>query len=191
MKIFFLCPVPEDQKPINEYIGLKENGLTNWTTLSYPKYLKKIFSIFFFFLFIISFFNNFSFFSFLIETLKNIFLQDFPSSSLYPSFFYNLNLFSFLEQILKNIFLSFLLLFFNFFILIFRWDQLKARFNQSRFIYEEASWYDVQIWEKPLLLIKNERLMTTQKIIPILQRLVKTIFFLFFLIIFIFLNNSF
>ena len=34
IKIFLLCPVPEDQKPINVYIGLKENVLTNWTTLS-------------------------------------------------------------------------------------------------------------------------------------------------------------
>ena len=25
LKFFLLCPVPEDQKPINEYIGLKEN----------------------------------------------------------------------------------------------------------------------------------------------------------------------
>jgi hypothetical protein len=34
IQIFFLCPVPEEQKPINEYIGLKENQITNWTTLS-------------------------------------------------------------------------------------------------------------------------------------------------------------
>jgi len=24
-KLFFLCPVPNDQKPLNEYIELKEN----------------------------------------------------------------------------------------------------------------------------------------------------------------------
>ena len=38
IKIFLLCPVPETQKPINEYIALKENFLTNWTTLRKEKY---------------------------------------------------------------------------------------------------------------------------------------------------------
>jgi hypothetical protein len=45
IKIFLLCPVPETQKPINEYIGLKENFLTNWTTLNKDKYYKKMESI--------------------------------------------------------------------------------------------------------------------------------------------------
>ena len=56
IKIFLLCPVPDDQKPINEYIGLKENQLTNWTTLSKKNYQKKIFQLFIF---------NFLFLSFL------------------------------------------------------------------------------------------------------------------------------
>ena len=47
IKIFLLCPVPDDQKPINEYIGLKENQLTNWTTLSKKKLSKKDFTTFF------------------------------------------------------------------------------------------------------------------------------------------------
>ena len=38
LKLILLCPVPEDQKPITEYIGLKENSLTNWTTLSTRNY---------------------------------------------------------------------------------------------------------------------------------------------------------
>jgi hypothetical protein len=32
IKIFFLCPVPNDQKPINEYIELKENSFINWAS---------------------------------------------------------------------------------------------------------------------------------------------------------------
>ena len=47
IKFFLLCPVPDDQKPINEYIGLKENQLTNWTTLS-KKIIKKNSSTIFF-----------------------------------------------------------------------------------------------------------------------------------------------
>ena len=46
LKLILLCPVPEDQKPISEYIGLKENPLTNWTTLSTKNYNAKLFSLF-------------------------------------------------------------------------------------------------------------------------------------------------
>ena len=48
LKLILLCPVPEDQKPITEYIGLKENSLTNWTTLSSSNYSAKSFSFFIF-----------------------------------------------------------------------------------------------------------------------------------------------
>jgi hypothetical protein len=181
MKIFFLCPVPEDQKPINEYIGLKENFLTNWTTLSFFKYIDKIFFFFLFFFSLNFFFSHFSvlfaFFSFLIDFVSQNFTNNsFSSFSSFPSFSF------LLEQIVETFLFSFLFFLFVFFVLFFRWQQLKIRFNQSRFIYEESSWYDVQIWEKPLLLIKNERLMTTQKIQPILKRLFQTISFALFLL---------
>ena len=45
IKIFLLCPVPDDQKPINEYIGLKENPVTNWTMLAKKNYDAKLFQI--------------------------------------------------------------------------------------------------------------------------------------------------
>ena len=43
IKIFLLCPIPDDQKPINEYINLKENDWTNLIFLSNKIYLRKIF----------------------------------------------------------------------------------------------------------------------------------------------------
>ena len=57
IKIFLLCPVPEEQKPINTYIGLKENPLTSWTTLSKKNFEKKLFSFSFYFLAIVSLFS--------------------------------------------------------------------------------------------------------------------------------------
>ena len=42
IKVFLLCPIPEDQKPINEYIDFKENILTNWTKLSSKIYIKNL-----------------------------------------------------------------------------------------------------------------------------------------------------
>lgn len=142
IKVFLLCPVPEDQKPINEYITLKKNSFLNWTTCSLKKYLVKIISgyLFAFPVFLISFLTltPFSFF----EIVK-IFL-------LSASFF----------------FISILI----------RWSTINKRLVESRVFYEEASWFDGQIWEKPFFLIKNDKLLSTQKIEPILKRIWGTIF---------------
>ena len=50
IKIFLLCPIPEGQKPINEYINLKENLLTSWILLKQKNYIQKILFVYFFFL---------------------------------------------------------------------------------------------------------------------------------------------
>ena len=70
-------------------------------------------------------------------------------------------------------------------VIIFRWKQNQTRFNQTRLFYEEGSWYDGQYWEKPLSLVKNDKLISTQKIEPILQRLYKTYIILVFFSIYI------
>ena len=151
IKIFLLCPVPEDQKPINAYIGLKENQLTNWTTLSKKNYEKKLVSLFFFFFLFISFLR----------------LSSFPD---------NRYLF---EWLLINTFISLNLLFFLVLLVFSRWKQIEKDFNEPRLFYEEASWYDGQIWEKPFSILKNDKLISTQKIKPILERISRTIFTLF------------
>ena len=146
IKLFLLCPVPEDQKPINEYIGLKENPLTNWTTLSKKNYVGKVIRL-----------ASVIYFLFSLVT--------FSESS-----------FGF-DSIVSNIFWTTFCLIFFYFVLLWRWNQVKTRFNESRLFYEEASWYDGQIWEKPFLLIKNDRLISTQKIDPILERLWSSLWF--------------
>lgn len=146
IKFFLLCPIPEDQKPMTEYIGLKENPLTNWTTLSKKHYQRKVLS---FFLLI---FAIVSFFTFSEREFSNFWV------------FENLLL-------TAIFFVSFC------FLLIFRWSQVQNRFNTSHLVYEEISWYDSQLWEKPLYIIKNDRLISTQKITPILKRLKQTTYF--------------
>lgn len=148
IKIFLLCPVPEEQKPINGYIGLKENQLTNWTTLSKKNYEKKLLSLFSFFFFLVSFFRISSF-----------------SDSRYL-----------FDWFLITFSLSLTFLFFLVLLIFFRWKQIEKDFNQPRLFYEEASWYDGQIWEKPFSILKNDKLISTQKIKPILQRISRTMF---------------
>ena len=150
IKLFLLCPVPEEQKPINEYIGLKENPLTNWTTLSKKNYFGKVIRL-----------SSVIYFLFSLVTFSE---RSFG-----------------LDWIASNVFWTTLCLIFFYFVLLWRWNQVKIRFNESRLFYEEASWYDGQIWEKPFLLIKNDRLISTQKIDPILERLWSTLWFFIYI----------
>jgi hypothetical protein len=151
IKIFLLCPVPEDQKPINTYIGLKENQLTNWTTLSKKNYDKKLLSLFSFFFVLVSFFR----FSTLLDS-RYLF-----------------------DWLLINLAISLNFLFFLILVIFARWKQIEKEFNEPRLFYEEASWYDGQVWEKPFSILKNDKLISTQKIKPILERISRTIFTLF------------
>ena len=158
LKLILLCPVPEDQKPITEYIGLKENPLTNWTTLSTKNYNAKLFSFF-----------SYIFLGFSILTFQE---KDFIG-----------------DWILSNIFLTINVLIFLYCTVIWRWNEVKKRLYQSRLFYEEASWYDGQIWEKPSIILKNDRLLVTQKIEPVLQRLKGTLgIFIYFNILCLLLN---
>jgi len=158
IKIFLLCPVPESQKPINEYIGLKENFITNWTTLTKKNYKKKVRNLY-------------------LILLGLSFFFTFPNLS-----FLSWDIFQYL---LINLFITNTLLLIFFFILFLNWYQTQNRFQLSRLFYEEASWYDGQIWEKPFLLIKNDNLLKSQKIQPIIQRISRTIIIFFYFDIFL------
>jgi hypothetical protein len=163
IKIFLLCPVPENQKPINEYIQLQQNSLWFLFSTSELNFQRTFFSVYFsIFFFIFSFYgSSLSFFVFKLKTI---------------SFDTILNL---LHSINISLFLTNLLTLFFLFFHFFRWSQLENRLNQARFFYEEGSWYDGEIWEKPFLLIKNERFLTTQKVQPIIQRISQKIFSFF------------
>jgi hypothetical protein len=152
IKIFLLCPIPEDQKPINEYISLKENNLTNWITLVRKKYLGTLFQLFLtLFLICLTFtFEGTESITQIIETIQ-------------------------ITSICSLICLSILLCY-----VIINWKQVDNRFNTSRLIYEEGSWYTSEIWEKPISLIKSDKLISTQILQPILLRNLQFVSFLVF-----------
>jgi hypothetical protein len=160
IKIFLLCPIPDGQKPINEYITYKENFLTSLINSQKRNsfFFKWYFSIFF----SLSFLNDFKNFSISL-LIQNFLLTNF-------------------------LFLTF------YFINFIKWKTLEKRFQNSRIIYEEGSWYDSQIWEKPFLLIKNDKLIENQRIKPIIQELFRSVLYLiyftiFLLLIFFIVNN--
>jgi len=153
IKTFLLCPVPDDQKPINEYLNLKENKFLNWGNLDTNKNKKFLGTIFLTF---------FSFFS----------INQFQTFS-FATFF----------EILFN---TLIIIQFFLFVILIRWITINQKFQNSRLIYEEASWYDGQIWEKPFFLIKNDKLISTQKIEPILEEIIKSFFISLFLLFLVF-----
>ena len=153
IKTFLLCPVPDDQKPINEYLNLKENKFLNWGNLNTNKNKKFLGTIFLTF---------FSFFS----------INQFQPFS-FATFF----------EILFN---TLIIIQFFLFVILIRWITINQKFQNSRLIYEEASWYDGQIWEKPFFLIKNDKLISTQKIEPILEEIIKSFFISLFLLFLVF-----
>jgi hypothetical protein len=158
-KLFLLCPIPEDQKPINEYIQIKNNLID--INIFFPKNTKneKQKTIFFFFVFLFSIF----FFK------LNDFEERFTNVIVIPS-----------------IFLSGIA-----FVRFLRWFEINKRFLTARLFYEEGSWYDGEIWEKPFLLIKSDKLISSQKIQPIIQNFTYIFFSsLFVLLIFYFSENS-
>jgi hypothetical protein len=134
------CSIPEDQKPINEYIENKENFLLNWTILEKKEYFVQF----------TKFFLQFFFFLFLFEKKFSLKL------------------------------LFFATIFFLFFltILFFRWTEVYRRLTETRLFYEEGSWFSIQIWEKSFFLIKNDKLISSQKLKLILRRIFHTLIFL-------------
>jgi hypothetical protein len=142
IKIFLLCPVPQDQKPITEYLNLQKNSVTEWTTFSQSRFEKELFSYARSFSFFLSFFTLFS-------------LSTRP----------------FGLWVLEVLCLTNLFLFFFCFFIWFRWIELEKRLKESRLIYEEASWYDGERWEKPFSILRTDRLLATQRIQPIQTRL--------------------
>jgi hypothetical protein len=146
IKLFLLCPIPDDQKPINQYFYLKNNILFNLLGITKKNYFYKILI-------------NYIFFFFLFTPI---------------TFLFKLNKQLFLFNSIFSINFLLIILIINFIL----WLQLFKQFRNPRFFYEEGSWYDGQFWEKPIELIKNDKLIIKQKIEPIQRRIFKSIIIL-------------
>ena len=161
IKIFLLCPIPEDQKPINQYINLKESNVTRLINLSQKNFLKNIWLLFLSIFFFISLIR---FDEFYLTNSKFLLC-------------------------LTNMEISLLFLFLIYFSIYFRWTDLGTKFNKSSLFYEEASWYDGQIWNKPLSIIKNDKLLKLREINPLINKnlIILTIILLIIITLYLFI----
>lgn len=160
IKIFVLCPLPWDTRPINEYIQIKENKWMNWISWKAQAYENQL--------------KRNTIMCFFIISLLQWPIQWPNSISLNSAIIWIIQTFE------TSLYLAIIMLI----LLSFFWTTMNSRFNESRLFYEESSWFDSQVWDKPYFLIKNDQLISTQKIQPILTRFYRTITIFFFITLF-------
>lgn len=137
------CPVPKDQRPINEYMKLVQSDFFNWPILTESFLKKKIINLFFLF-----------------------FTIALPFSSL----FINFNK-SIIKLLLVNSAVSSFLVILIILRLLLGWNYIKQRLNDSKVFYEESSWYDGRIWTKSKSILFQEKLIHMYQVLPIIKKI--------------------
>ena len=151
----YLCPVPKDQRPLNEYKKLKESSNFLWCIQDKNSYLQFLAIIF-----IVSF----------ILSALTLVISSFSLTNIKYFFISSI----FIGLVIVTIFClrSYL-----------GWQYIYSRLMEATVPYEESGWYDGQVWIKPPEILLQDRLIGTYEIYPGLQRLEKTFAFLFILFV--------
>lgn len=160
----YICPVPKEQRPLNEYKKIKESNNFIWCINGKVIYVKSLFYMFtssFILSFLLLMVSSFSF-----TNIKYFFI------------------YSLIGAIIIMIFLclrSYL-----------GWHYIYSRLMEATVPYEESGWYDGQIWIKPPEVLIQDRLIGTYEIYPGLSRLYLTLIFLsvLFFVILTLLSNT-
>lgn len=155
-----LCPVPQNQRPINEYKKIKDSISFFWSSVSLEEYIKNLLKLFFFI---------FCFSLILVIVSSN------PSTNLYNETLYSLLNTSFVLILLcSRTYLG--------------WKYIYDRLIKGTVAYEESGWYDGQIWVKTPETLMQDKLAGMYKVLPLLNRLKNTCgIFLFIFILSFFL----
>jgi hypothetical protein len=141
------CPVPLEQRPINEYQELKESWFFRWATLGQWAYFKPIL---------------------ILWGLSWIVIGPVTAASFAPE--KHLAQFTFLASTVACLLpvLAIVRLYLG-------WIYVKKRLTDPTVFYEESGWYDGQVWEKPPEVQMQDQLVVTYQLEPILGRLQKTL----------------
>ena len=142
-----LCPVPQNQRPINEYKKIKKSVAFLWSTGSPQSYFQNIVKV-------VSI--SFIFSLFFVFTSSNSF------TNFYNEFLYSLISTSILLiGICLRTYLG--------------WVYIYDRLIQGTVAYEESGWYDGQIWVKTPETLIQDKLAGDYKVLPLLTRLKITV----------------
>ena len=151
-----ICPVPINQRPLNEYNSIKNSWLISWPLLEKSIFYRKLI------------------FSWLIITpisLTISFGSDYLKNNIFELAFVSFTAsLAFPILLLIRQWLS--------------WIYIYKRLNSENIEYEESGWYDGQIWEKPIDWRAKELLIAQHQIKPMLNHLEVIIILLLSTIIF-------
>nr|BDA99169.1 photosystem I assembly protein Ycf36 [Hemiselmis andersenii] len=137
------CPVPLDQRPMNEYSSLKESTFFTWTTKTIEGYLKQIVILITAIYGLTGAIINSSFSN--SEAKVNVILY----TLVFGTFF--------LSLIFLRVYLG--------------WLYIYERLVKATVTYEESGWYDGQVWIKPPEILIQDTLVATYELLPIINRI--------------------
>jgi hypothetical protein len=137
------CPVPIDQRPINEYNTLKDSTFFLWTTRSLDSYIKNVF-----------------FLSIPIYFFIGSLVKASTMNSELP-----------LNDLLYTVTFSTIILGLIFLRIYLGWTYVYQRLVKASVNYEESGWYDGKTWIKPPEILIQDKLIAKYQLLPIINRL--------------------
>jgi len=150
-----ICPVPQNQRPINEFNSIRNSWIISWPFLERNIFYRKLM---FSWLFITPVSLTISYGSdYLKNNIFELIFLSFTASLAFPIL------------ILIRQWLS--------------WVYIYKRLNSEKIEYEESGWYDGQTWEKPISWRAKDLLIAQHQIKPILNHLKVIILLLISIII--------
>ncbi|MBD2482222.1 MULTISPECIES: CGLD27 family protein [Planktothrix] len=141
-----VCPVPPEQRPVNEYQELKASWFFSWVMLNWPQYLRKLVWVWF---------------------ISWVIFCPVAAASFAPSKYPG-------QLILSAATGASFILTLVVIRLSLGWYYIRSRLLSSKIFYEESGWYDGQTWLKTPEFLLQDQLILTHQVQPILTRLRKT-----------------
>ncbi len=151
-----ICPVPSDQRPLNEFNSIRNSWIISWPFLEKNIYYRKLIA------------------SWLFTTPVSLTIS-------YGSDHLKNNIFELIFVSLTASIASPILLLIRQWL---SWLYIYKRLNSEKIEYEESGWYDGQTWEKPIDWRAKDLLIAQHQIKPVLNHIESIIILLISVIIF-------
>ena len=138
-----ICPVPQDQRPLNEFNSIRNSWIISWPFLERSVFYRKLI---------------FSWLLIIPVSLIISYGSDYLKNNIFELIFLSITTsIAFPVLLLIRQWLS--------------WLYIFKRLNSENIEYEESGWYDGQTWEKPINWRERDLLIAQHQIKPILNHL--------------------
>ena len=138
-----VCPVPQNQRPLNEFNSIRNSWIISWPLLERGIFYRRLIYSWILFTPITFIISNGS--NYLKNNIFDLTFISLTSSLLFPIL------------LLSRQWLS--------------WLYIYKRLNSENIEYEESGWYDGQVWEKPIDWRSKDLLIAQHQVKPIINHL--------------------